>query len=243
MTRDTDAKKALLAPIQALSEDFVPCVDYHMHTNWTDGAETAAAMLARAQSEGLDAVLFSEHARHTSEDWFFKFAEEIRGLPQTPCRALVGVEVKVNDFEGGIDTTPAIINVCDLVMASVHRFPGEKGGEAAEFAAVPIEQAVETELRLALAVLDNPSVDILGHPFGVSIRRFGQAPSEDQFRQIIEKAARTGVAFEINCRYHDQPWQLWRWCKEAGAMISLGSNAHSLEEVGRITRVLQGRSE
>jgi histidinol phosphatase-like PHP family hydrolase len=89
-------------------------------------------------------------------------------------------------------------------------------------------------------VLDNPAVDIRPSLRHV-LPRFGIAPSDDTMRAVIDKAARTGVAIEINPHYHPDPWRIVEWCKEAGARISLGSNAHSCEEVGRITRVLEGR--
>ena len=40
---------------------------------------------------------------------------------------LVGTEVKIKDFDGNLDINKSIRKKCDLVMASVHRFPGEKG--------------------------------------------------------------------------------------------------------------------
>ena len=88
------------------------------------------------------------------------------------------------------------------------------------------------------AVLENPAVHILGHPFGVSMSRFGAKPSEDHYKTIITKAAQTGVAFEINSYYHPDPWLLIRWCREAGARISLGSNAHHVDDVGLISHRL-----
>jgi histidinol phosphatase-like PHP family hydrolase len=83
-------------------------------------------------------------------------------------------------------------------------------------------------------------VDILGHPFGMCYRRFKLTPPEDKFHALIEKAAKTGVALEINPQYQPDPWRLIEWCRQGGARISLGSNAHSTTTVGRITRVLRG---
>ena len=138
----------------------------------------------------------------------------------------------------------------DLVMAAVHRFPAEDGSSL-PFEDVPADEAVDMELELALRVLENPSVDILAHPFGMSFRRFKRRPETEKIDTPIAKAASTGVAFEINSRYHPDPWDLISRCQKAGARISLGSNAHSLEEVGLIVRILRneespwtpGRSE
>ena len=231
--------KPYIAEIQSIFDGPIPRVDYHIHTTWTDGSHSAREMYESAAAKGVETILYSEHARHSSEDWFHDFAGEIRALPEAPCRALVGVEAKVADFDGNIDSTKGIVGACDMVMASVHRFPKKMGTGVDEFDETDPETALETELELSLAVLDNPDVDILGHPFGMSINRFGAKPSEEQFWAIMDKSAKTGVAFEINSRYHADPWLLVKWCQEAGAPISLGSNAHHVDEVGKILQVLQ----
>jgi len=218
----------------------VPRIDLHMHTTWTDGSAPVAEMHARAVAEGLATVLFSEHARRTSGNWFPRFAAEVRAVSDRRCRALVGVECKIADFDGSLDTTPDILAACDLVMASVHRFPGETGAIKESTGGRTPEQAVEAEFALSLAAMDNPAVDILGHPMAMSITRFGAVPPWDRFLALIAKAAATGIAFEINARYHSDPWALIEACRAAGAPVSLGSNAHQPDEVGRIVRLLEG---
>lgn len=212
--------------------------DFHVHTDWTDGQHSSMEMYQEAVACGLKAMLFSEHARKSS-DWFGDFANEIRSLPKLGCLALVGVEVKALDFEGNIDCTEEIREICNLVMGSVHRFPGEEGNVKGARADLSPEEIVNIEFRMASAMLDNPAIDILGHPFGMCYRRFGIAPPEEKVMLLIEKAARTGIAFEVNAHYHPDPWTLVDACQKAGARISLGSNAHLRSEVGRISRVLR----
>lgn len=216
----------------------VPGIDFHIHTTWTDGKNSVLEMYQKALEVGLDAMLFSEHARKVSEEWFYRFAEEVRRLPQERCKVWVGTETKIVDFEGNLDTSEQITKHCDLVMASVHRFPG-KNGRVVTFNEVSGAQALDMEYRLALAALDNPSVDILGHPFGMSYARYGTNPPWDKVCSLISKAAKTGVAIEINSRYHPNPWSWIHECVKAGALISLGSNAHSITEVGQIVSLLK----
>lgn len=202
-----------------------------MHTSWTDGKATVAEVYERAVEAGLTAILYSEHCRKTSTDWFGDFAAQVRALPSSPCRAFVGAEVKVELLDGTIDTVPAITDLCDYVMASVHRFPTPDGG-ATPFDQVNPEEAVDREFELSWAALGNPKVDILGHPFGMSYRRYGATPTAEKIRSLIERAASTGVAIEVNSHYHPNPRQLVEWCREYGALISFGSNAHKLDEIG-----------
>ena len=231
-------KNSILNQYQIINKQNIPMFDYHMHTNWTDGNNTSYEMYERASKLGLKSILFSEHARKSSEDWFYKFANEIRLLPKLPCQALVGVEAKVIDFDGNIDSTDKIIGECDLVMASVHRFPGEKNMEKM-CNEISKHDAIKIELELSLSVLENDNVDILGHPFGMSLRRFGVIPNKDHFVEIVKKAAITGVAIEVNSHYHNNGWEIINLCKDFGATISLGSNAHNVESVGNINKTLR----
>lgn len=186
---------------------------------------------------GLETILFSEHSRKTSADWFKDFADEVRALPVSSCIPYVGTEVKVESRAGDIDTSPAITDHCDFVMASVHRFINAKDATI-QFAEADPSQAVDIEYALTWAVLENPQVDILGHMFGMSYRRFGQAPSDEMIRQLIARAAQFGVAVEVNSHYHPNALKMVRWCQEFNAKIAFGSNAHKLSEVGTIVRQL-----
>jgi putative hydrolase len=232
----------ILKSLQNISVGNIPAFDFHMHTTWTDGQHSVLEMYRKAEKENLKFILFSEHARQSSEDWFFRFSREVRSLPPGPCKALVGVETKVIDDLGNLDISDKILDECDLVMASVHRFPGEKG-IVRGFGEIDPGEALQIELKLALGILDNPRVDILGHPFGMSLRRFNIFPQDDHFIQLIQKAARKGVAIEINSHYHPTPWRLIEWCIEYGTLFSLGSNAHDLESVGRILRILNDKED
>lgn len=223
-----------------LSYGNIPLVDFHLHTNWTDGAKSVKEMHDQAIRLGLSTILFSEHVRKTSEEWFPDFAHEVRSLPQDVCRTLVGVETKVIDYSGTIDCADSVIQNADIIIASVHRFPDDTTGKIQEFAQVDPRNAVEMEYLLSCAILSNPVVDVLGHPFGMCFRRYNVAPPRDKIVSLIKMAAKENKAFEINSRYHSDPWALVNLCQELGAPISLGSDAHDVSGVGEIIRVLNG---
>ena len=154
--------------------------------------------------------------------------------------ALVGTEVKVDDIEGSLDLAPEIHAAVDMVIVSVHRFPDGSGG-LRDFRDISAEEAEETEFALSLAALDNPDTDILGHPFGMTLRRYRREPREDHWQALIEKCASKNIAFDISGRYHPNPWQLINWCSEKTRQSFWDSDAHAVEEVGRIQRILEGR--
>ncbi len=214
-----------------------PRIDSHLHTSWTDGKGTVEEVYHAAIERGLTTVLYSEHSRKTSADWFPLFAAEVRALPSSPCKAYVGTEVKVESFEGGIDTVPAISDLCDFVMASVHRLI-DADGRTLRFSETDPDEALDLEFKLTWAVLANPQVDILGHMFGMSYRRFQMTPSDEMIRELISRAADFGVAVEINSHYHPDPLKMIQWCRDCKARVTFGSNAHTLENVGAIMRLL-----
>jgi histidinol phosphatase-like PHP family hydrolase len=223
-----------------ISPDHIPKFDFHMHTTWTDGTASTEDMYAQALAEGLKAVLFSEHSRKTSGDWFAEFAAEVRAVSSDSCRAFVGTEVKVNDANGNLDLSPEVRALVDFVIVSVHRFPDADGG-LLDFKDVSAAESEEREYMLSMAALDNKDTDILGHPFGMTLKRYQRMPVEKRFRQIIEKCAHRNIAFDISGSYHPNPWQLLDWCKDAGASVVLGSDAHTTQDVGRIQRILSGK--
>jgi histidinol phosphatase-like PHP family hydrolase len=230
-------KSGLIFQASELDLSDLPRIDSHLHTSWTDGEATVEAVYQAAVESGLATVLYSEHSRKTSADWFHLFAAEVRALPSSPCKAYVGTEVKVESRKGDIDTVPVISDLCDFVMASVHRFI-DANGHTVQFADTDPNQAVDLEFELTWAALANPKVDILGHMFGMSYRRFKVIPSADKICSLISRAAEFGVAVEINSHYHPNPLKMIQWCRDYGALITFGSNAHTLESVGAIMRLM-----
>lgn len=231
-----------LAVFESSVEGEVARADFHMHTTWTDGTASVLEMHNAAIAAGLEVVLFSEHARATSGDWFPKFANEVRELPVARCRAFVGAEVKILNYLGEIDICDEVKRECALIMASVHRFPGEISIYQGKEAGYSREEAIGIEFELARAGLRAGGFDILGHPFGMAYRRFGFAPPDNLILELIRECARTKIAFEVNARYHSDPWLLIAKCKAEGAPISLGSNAHNPSEVGALQRIVPEKS-
>lgn len=228
----------LFTPDQVLAA--LPLVDCHMHTSWTDGDHGVAEMFEQACRNGLTHIVFTEHVGPASSVWFPDFARSVRALPESPCRAFVGMEGGVKNFRGGLAVESAVRSLCDVVVASVHRFPGPNG-EPLPFEAVAPERAMEMEFELSLALLASRQTDILGHPMGMSTRMYGLRPPISLYSSLAREAARNGVAFEINARYHPDPMALLEVCRETGARVTLGSDAHRTADVGAVVRLLKER--
>ena len=76
-------------------------------------------------------------------------------------------------------------------MASVHRFPGEKGNILKKKPLLSKNKAIEIEYKLSIKAIRKSKFDILGHPFGMSIKRFKAKPSWILFRKIIKECKKT----------------------------------------------------
>jgi len=239
MMKKSKAGKSPRLIFQASELDLadLPKIDCHLHTSWTDGVGSVLEVYGAAVESRLTTVLYSEHSRKTSTDWFSSFAAEVRALPSSPCQAYLGTEVKVESRDGDIDTIPEISGLCDFVMASVHRFIAADG-TTMQFAETDPAKAVDLEYALTWAVLPNPGVDILGHMFGMSYKRFGLVPPDEKIVELIARAAEFDVAVEINSHYHPNMLKMLQWCRKYNAKVTFGSNAHTLQDVGAVVRML-----
>jgi DNA polymerase (family 10) len=85
-----------------------------------------------------------------------------------------------------------------------------------------------------LRAIENPHVDILGHPSGRRILQ--REPYPFDVVKVIDAAAARGVALEINCQKHrlDLNDVHARLARDRGARIVISSDAHSRAAVGAL---------
>lgn len=192
--------------------------DLQMHTRWSDGTESVEAMARAANALGYEYVAVTDHSQS------LKFvggvpADELKANAKAAKRAsdkvgiavLMGTECDILP-DGRLDYPDDALKALDVVVASVHtRFK------------MPVD---EMTARLVTA-MENPHVDILGHPTG---RLLGQRESyEVDIEKLIDGARRTGTALEINAspdRLDLRDVQA-KMAKERGAMLVISTDAHS----------------
>jgi len=214
--------------------------EMHLHTSYTDGRPTVAEVVRRAEELGLEEIAFTEHVRRDSE-WFHGFADEVRRAAAAAggaLRVLVGAEVRITDFDGSLDITPELRRECDVLLASVHRFPGP-GGAPLDFARVPREEFAAIEYRTALGLVRRGGADVLAHPGGMSQRHLGGFPDE-AYLSLMEESVQTRVAIEISSSYLRDVPAFLGLLGRVDPLVSVGSDAHGLEELGRCRDVLRG---
>jgi len=208
--------------------------DFHMHTDYTDGADSLKRMAAAVRKQGVDIVLFSEHVRHTST-YYDTFLEEVRGLSLEGVTAYSGIETKILDTEGTLDCSLEVASSCDGIVASVHSPPPGLDGTPRGWTGMQPEEALELEYQLAHAIVTKSGAHILGHPMGMAVTKFNLNPLDHLYRLAVACKV-SGTAFELNPRYCANTDDWLKVVTRAGCSISFGSDAHRTADVGRAWR-------
>lgn len=201
--------------------------DIHVHSTWSDGRASLEEIAEQAGRMGLEYVVICDHSpalritRGLDPARLEAQAEEIDAINARGEGAylLKGIEVDIL-LDGTLDLPDEVLERLDLVVASVH-----SGFDQSE---------ADMTARL-LRAIENPHVDVIGHPTGRLLGR--RSPYAVNIDALIERAAQTGTVLEIN----SSPERLdlnathARWASEAGVPLVLSTDAHGLEELGNYT--------
>jgi DNA polymerase (family 10) len=192
----------------------------HAHTKWSDGFATVEEMARAAMERGYEYIAITDHSPPMGwgvkpED-FKRLIREIRmvsdklGFP-----ILAGIEVDIAP-DGSLHMDEEILRQLDIVIASVHS---------------AMKMDINAMTRRIAKAMENPLVHIIGHPTGRLINQ--RPPYEVSVDALIEKARETGVALEINASPErlDLNDESARAAKEAGVMLSIGTDAHRPEHL------------
>ncbi len=197
--------------------------DLHMHTDWSDGSATIEHMVQAARAKGYEYMAISDHsgglgvARGLSVDRVRAQIAEIRGIASRypDIRVLAASEVDIR-ADGSMDFPDDVLAELDLVIGSIHSAMTQTGEEAT---------------RRLLRAIENPHVDIIGHP---STRIVGGREGVEFDRVVVfAAAARTGTALEVNAN----PSRLdlrdadVRLALEAGARLTIDTDAHAPDQL------------
>ncbi len=198
--------------------------DTHTHSDWTDGVDSIEAMARAARDLGHEYIVLTDHSpslgitRGLPPPRVEEQRTEIERVNRelAPFRVLHGTEMEIR-ADGSLDYPDELLARYDVVVASIHSGRGQ-----------PAEQLT----RRALAAIENPHVDVLAHPAGRIVNRREPLPLD--WPRVFEAAARTGTALEINGSPRlDLEDSLARAAGQAGARLTLASDAHRTEELGQ----------
>jgi DNA polymerase (family X) len=200
--------------------------DLHMHTTETDGKDDIRAMARAAREAGLEYIAITDHSQSLAmangldEPRTLAHAARIRAVDAEGAgvRLLAGIECDIKP-DGSLDLADDCLAALDLVIASVHSAFNQDHQEMTD--------------RL-LRALENPYVDVLGHPTGRRILK--REPYPFDVTAVVDRAAARGVALEINCQVDrlDLSDVHARLARDRGARLVISSDAHSRTAVGAL---------
>ncbi len=192
--------------------------DLHMHSTETDGKDDVRTMAEAAKEAGLEYIAITDHSQSLSmangldEDRAAAHAAQIRALDgHCGVRLLAGIECDIRP-DGSMDLDDDCLSALDIVIASVHS---------------AFNQDRQQMTARLLRAIENPNVDVIGHPTGRLILR--REPYAVDVEAVIDAAVRHGVALEINCLGDrlDLNDVHARLARRRGASIVISSDSHS----------------
>lgn len=208
----------------------IDVVDLHTHTIASGHAYNTIYEMARSASEkGVQLLGISDHApamEGSASKHYFRSSSviprELFGL-----KLLFGCELNIIDLEGRVDLDEVFSAPLDYAVASMHDVCIRSG-------------TMEENTRAYQKAMDNPKVNIIGHPDG------GTFPVD--FDVLARSAAEHGVLLELNeasvrpgsYRKNARPnaMKMLECCVKYGTKVLVSSDAHIECDILRHTSAL-----
>ena len=205
--------------------------DYHVHCNYNDHSApdlTIRNVLRRAKEIGLQTLAFTEHVRKTS-DWIPKYLKEIELYKKDDndnnninssnnnfdLKVISGFEAKI--LADGSINCPEEYSKDYFLIASFHNVYGDK----------------EVWLNALKRAIENPDVNVIGHIAPEPTFKLESSEVDTLASLIVENKK----IVELNAKYHRPPSEWILIFKKRGVKFHLGSDAHSLQQIGQFVEI------
>lgn len=204
-------------------------VDTHSHTLVSGHAyNTMSEMAKAARDAGLEALAITEHGpamEGSCQEIYFRNYKAVDHMAYG-IELLLGCEMNILDYEGRVDLSKRAQAQLDIGLASIHDLCYTIGSR-------------EENTRAYCLALENPYVDIIGHPDD------GRVPVD--FEQLVRCARDNGKILELNNAslnplnprqngYENMKLMLG-YCERYGVPVALGSDSHFFTQVGHFEGV------
>lgn len=199
-------------------------LDTHSHTIASGHAYSTINELAySAKQKNLKLICITDHAPEMpgSTSWIYFRNFKIIDRFINDVEVFMGSELNILDFDGNVDIPQDALSKLDMAIASFHPICTKPG-------------TIEENTRAFLNVMENPYVNIIGHP------EDGNVPID--FVAVVKKAKQTNTLIELNnsslkssstrLNTRENAKKLLDVCKHENALITIGSDAHFSTAIG-----------
>lgn len=199
--------------------------DLHVHTAWSEGANSIEEMALSAQKLGYEYLLISDHTQYLAmmggmdEKKLTRQIAEIDRLNskfQNPnFKILKGAELNILE-DGSVDIKDEVLEKLDFAGAAIHH----------KFN-LPKEQQTERLIK----AMGNPNIGIIYHLTGRLINQ--REPIQLDLKKIFETAAKTKKILEINASPGrlDLKDEHIKLAKKYGVKFAINTDAHNANEL------------
>jgi histidinol phosphatase-like PHP family hydrolase len=167
---------------------------------------------------GLKVIALTEHVRRTS-DWVPRYLDEITTETATTSsnklKVISGFEAKILK-DGSIDCCEEY-SKDHFIVASFHTIFGDK----------------RMWIEALKSAIQNPDVNVIGH--------LAPEPTfdlnDEELSELASLMFSNHKIIELNAKYHRPPPKWLLKFKEQNIRFHLGSDAHSLQEIGNFSKI------
>ncbi|MFV9568104.1 DNA polymerase/3'-5' exonuclease PolX [Thermoanaerobacter mathranii] len=194
---------------------------FHVHTTYSDGANTLVEMVETARKLGYKYIGITDHSRSAfyagglKEEDLVRQWEEIEKLSKKYNDIVIfkGIESDILP-DGSLDYEEEILKQFDFVIASIHSH---------------FRMSKEDMTKRMIKAIENKYTTIIGHVTGRLL--LARDSYEIDIYKVIAAAAHYGKIIEINANPYrlDLDWRYVKHAKEKGVKLAICSDAHSIE--------------
>jgi DNA polymerase (family 10) len=197
--------------------------DLQMHTTWSDGKDSVAAMVDACAARGYAYLAITDHSKNLAMTGGLdaarlrrQWVEMDEVMATRPgIRLLRSMEIDILR-DGSLDLEDELLARLDWVLVSIHTL---------------LDLPAAQQTRRILKALEHPAVHVLAHPTGRLINR--REPFAVDLEDVFQCAREHGVALELNAhpsRLDLRDTHLLR-ARELGIPIVISTDAHHARDL------------
>ncbi|HVQ12470.1 MAG TPA: PHP domain-containing protein [Vicinamibacterales bacterium] len=215
--------------------------DMHVHSTFSDGANTIEENVAEAERIGLTELTCVDHVREDTS-WVPAYVAAVRkSREQTPIVLRCAVEAKILDIYGRLDL-PAELDGIDAVYAASHQAPSPDGPmnprstrERIEAGELDPQMVLRWIVSGAVAAVRHHEHLVIAHLFSVlpGLGLDERDISLDLIDSLAIAAAQSDARVVVEEQRRCPATRTLRPFVRHGVPLLLGSGSHGSETVGR----------